>query len=486
MKRRKVDSQRERRVLIGLVTSKRFLSQAKKVLTDLELITEEPYRVVAKWCFDYHEEYGKAPGAHVEDLYHKWSEDNDNSDLVSSVKDFLETLGEEYEKAGELNVPYLLDDLRDFVTKRSLVQLKDAMDFALVSGNVKEAQDSVVAYRKIEVGQGSSIDPMRDREAWKRAFSEPEDPLVVFEGDAGRFFNDNLTRDALIGIQAAEKTGKTFWCIEFVMRALRRRKKVALFEVGDLSESQIMRRLGVRWSGLPMRKRDLRRSIVIPHTIEVDEAAEAGYSIEADKKRFRRIMNDHDVQRGMERFSRAFGLSSKRSYIRTAVHPAGTVNVRDISGEIDQWEQEHDFVPDVIVIDYADILAPENPGRKESRDNINETWMALRKLSQDRHALVIVPTQASADTYEHRGEKLQTKRNFSNDKRKLAHCTAMLALNQTPEEKLIQGMRLNWLVVRESDFNEGLPLYVGNCLKLGRALCCAKFSSRMAGSSDND
>jgi hypothetical protein len=146
--------------------------------------------------------------------------------------------------------------------------------------------------------------------------------------------------------------------------------------------------------------------------------------------------------------------------------------VGGIESILDTWLQEDDFVPDVIVIDYADILAAE-AGRKHEHDRnvTNDTWKALRRMTQERHVLGIVPTQANAKAYK---QNLQGMDSFSEDKRKLAHVTAMLALNQTPDEKEIQGMRLNWIVLREAPYSINRPLYVGTCYALARALCTAK------------
>lgn len=473
MKRQKVDSHRERRLLIAMIVSRQFLSQAARVL-DLDLIDVPHYRQVAEWCLDYWKEYGKAPGKHIETLYHAWSEDNENTDLVNGVSDFLESLSEDFDKDTDLNVPYLMDELGEFLAKRKIVRLQQDLEYSLSQGNVKEAEESLTSYRSIEVGQGTGFDPMTDKSGWREAFSNPAKPIVTFDGDAGRFFNPAFTRDALVGIQAPEKTGKTWWCVEFVMRALRQRRKVALFEVGDLSKSQIMLRLGMRWAMAPLWRKQCGK-IVVPQSIEIDDEEDSGYKVHARVVKSPIPVSRSAVKEGIRRFRRSSGLSESISYIRSSVHPTGSINVVGISSMLEQWKIDHDFIPDVIVIDYADILAPEDPKKRDPRDLVNDTWMALRRLSQERHALVITPTQAKATTYGHEEPVLQTMKDFSNDKRKYAHVTGMFGLNQTPEEKDKGGMRLNWLVLREAPFNTSRPLYVGTCFALGKALCCAKF-----------
>jgi len=147
--------------------------------------------------------------------------------------------------------------------------------------------------------------------------------------------------------------------------------------------------------------------------------------------------------------------------------------VRDIESILDGWEKKRGFVPDVIVIDYADILAPED-SKKQIRDQTNETWASLRRLSQCRRCLVIAPTQADAASYD---QHTQRMKNFSEDKRKLAHVTGMLGLNQTDSEKGAGLMRLNWIVLRETSFETRRCLYVAQCLSLGRVLCCSRLDN---------
>lgn len=479
MRRHKVDSQRERRLLAALVVSKRFLAQASRVFSSepsLDLLRSEPLRVVARWCLDYYEQYRKAPGVQIESIYHKWAEDSDNQELVSAVRDFLESLSEQYDREGELNVPYLVDDLGDFVNRGRLLLLKDSLEFSLAQGKTKDAEEALASFRQVRTGSGVG-DVMADKEGWKQAFSDPSSPIVTFEGDAGRFFNSAFTRDSLVGVQAPEKTGKTFWCVEFVMRALRQRRKVALFEVGDLSKSQVYKRLGVRLTGRPMWHNQTERPIRVPTEIHIDEAEEVSYSVEYEHVRRRSTVSLPAVKESMEKFGRGVGWAKDTSYLFASVHPTKTLSVQGIKGILDQWQEEHNFIADVVVVDYADILAPER-SLKDARHQVDETWAALRRLSQERHALVIAPTQANASTYAMARDRVQTMSNFSEDKRKLAHVTAMLALNQSPAEKDMQGMRLNWLVLREAPFSTYRPLYVGTCFALGRALCCAKFPDR--------
>ena len=73
----------------------------------------------------------------------------------------------------------------------------------------------------------------------------------------------------------------------------------------------------------------------------------------------------------------------------------------------------------------------------------NEIWKNLRALSQSRNCLVLTATQADAKSYE---KNVLTMSNYSEDKRKFAHVTAMYGLNQDKhgrEKKTLQMFKMS-------------------------------------------
>lgn len=483
MRTRRVDSQRERHILIAMVTSTEFLAQAARVI-ELDLIEAEHVRQVMQWCLEHYEKHREAPNKTIDMLLASWSEGNDNETLVDSVNALVDSLGKEYvdpkKKPTELNVAVLMDELGDLIADRRLARLANEINGLRAQKKPREAEALVNAYRSVAAGKGAKCNPLTDKSVWKRAFSHAAKPVISFSGDAGSFFNPVMLRGGLIGVQASEKTGKTWWLLEFAMRALRQRRKVAFFEVGDLSEEEVNQRFGMRWASRPLYQFQCKKPILLPQDIEFTdgdsdddgEEGSVGYSIKCMKKHINHRVTQHAVEQSLRRIRRAWGHAEGKEYLQTSTHSTGTMNVRGITAILDQWEQEDNFIADVIIIDYADILAPEET-KREGRDRTNDTWMALRRLSQDKHALTITATQAKATQYTNT-IRPQTKADFGEDHRKMAHVTGWLGLSQTPLEKDVEGQRLNWIAVRGSPSSENRMLYVGNCFALGRALACAK------------
>ncbi len=464
MKRKKVESKQERRFVTAMIVSTPFLAGASRAM-ETDLFERGYLRRIVEWCMDYHAKYGEAPEKHVEHIYHSWAEqDGTDEEEASALYDFLSELSQDYEAEKDLNVPYLLDSFGKWVSLRKAEQLRDDLEYALAQGDVGATNHAVQSYRSVDLTAQTGFDPLNDGEAWDRAFAEPLEPLISFPGDAGTFLNRALTRDALVGIQGPEKRGKTFWCLEFAFRALRNRKKVALFETGDLSEGQLLLRLGVRLTACPLWEDQL-GAIKVPKEISV--LGEGDYDVRYEEGVAKRTVDRMLVEKASAKFRRGCGLPDNRPYIMASTHATRTLNVRGIQDVLGTWEDERRFVPDVIIIDYADILAPERGA--DFRHQVNETWMALRQLSQERHCLVIVPTQANKEA---NTRNTQDTSSVSEDKRKRGHVTGLLGLNQTEEEKESQIMRLNWIDLREAPYLTSKCLTVGQCLPLGRAFCC--------------
>jgi hypothetical protein len=151
---------------------------------------------------------------------------------------------------------------------------------------------------------------------------------------------------------------------------------------------------------------------------------------------------------------------------KLSVHPSDQLSVSGLKIILDNWEAFEGFVPDVIVVDYADNLAPESR-KEEFRHQQNQTWKMLRGLSLERHCLVVTATQASAASYD---TVSLSMKHFSEDKRKFAHVTGMFGLNQTAAEKRAGLMRINTIVMRESEFHVDEEVHVAQSLKTGQPM----------------
>ena len=121
-----------------------------------------------------------------------------------------------------------------------------------------------------------------------------------------------------------------------------------------------------------------------------------------------------------------------------------------IRDDIASLEEMEGFVPDMIVIDYADILGAEDP-RITGREAIDETWKNLKRMSDELHCCVVTASQANRASFE---KNHVTQTNASEDIRKIAHGDLWCAINQTATEKRASVVRISKIAMRDGEFDQ--------------------------------
>jgi len=452
MKIQKRNYDEERTVLIGMIVDKTVLGRIAAKYSKNMFRSPWANRV-AFWCLDYFKQYQKAPGPHIQSVFESWASDSRNRDTVDIIGQFLDSLNRQYTKLKkDSNSEYVIDLAAKYFNKVALERLSETIEADVSQGEIEKAVAKVSGYHKIEMGVGAGIDVFNDKEVIQAAFEDQHESLITYSDGLGKFFGDRLERDGLIAVMGPDKRGKSFWLLDMAFRAVLQRRKVAFFECGDLSQHQIMRRFMCRVSRHPLYP----CKVKYPKSIKLRPKQPP--DIEYERKEYNEKLT---WRRAYKACTKLTGGRRLKNALRLSCHFNDTLNVEGLRGILEEWERGG-WMPDVIVIDYADILNMDAYG-VEGRDRIDRTWKQLRRLSQERHCLVITATQSDTEAY---SAKILTRHHFSEDKRKNAHVTGMIGLNQTPKEKDRGYMRLNWVVLREGFFSETKSCYVATCFEL--------------------
>ena len=451
----------ERAILTGMIVDNSVLGSVTSEWK--EGFGSKWSNMIGQWCVDYFLKYGKAPGPAIEAIFSSWasSQPKDNSKIVDTIERFLESLNSEYVKLRRRsNTAYIIDMAAEHFDKIKLQRLRDDIEGDLDRGDIAQSLKRISGFNQSTIGQGKGVDLFSNQEAVKQALQEKDeqDLLIRMPQGLGKFFGDSLERDGFIALQGPEKRGKTWWLIELAWRAMLQRRRVAFFEVGDMSQDQLVKRLLIRASGLPRKpgkyeyptKLEFNRD---EDTFEID--------FESEIREFDTGVNWQSAWKAMQRIQQK-KLKTKEPLLRISTHPNSSITADGVRAILTQWERDG-WAADVVVVDYADILAPP-AGTADTRDQINQTWKLLRRISQEHHCLVITATQADAGSY---NRETLSRMNFSEDKRKYAHVTGMVGLNASNDEKDQGRMRLNWLALREGEYSERRCCHVAGVFSFG-------------------
>lgn len=497
----------ERKILIGLIASDQFI-RAIAPIWSIHYMQASTAKLLASWCIDYFERYNKSPYQEIDSIFTEKIRDGMDADDIDYIGEILESLSEEYSET-DTNIEYLIDQTRRYFTTQKLKLYAESILDRIDEGDIATAEQEAMTYipSDDEDGISSIVDPFTSAALIKEAFTEQNETLIKFPKALGQFWNDQLVRGGFVAITGPEKSGKTFLLMEFAMRAMMTGNNVAFFQAGDMTEKQQIRRMAIYLAKRSDRERYCGERY-IPcvdcwyHQVDTcdhpDREELDGYLFHEDMEQklvthnmLMEALEEHPNHtpcrncknmRGavwLEKHDAVKPLTWKDAYknmrawkkrfdhaFKLATYPNETLTMQEINNLLNLWERQEDFKPDVVVIDYADILAPDQDSAKlDGRSQVNKIWQRMRKLSQEKQCLLITATQAAASSY---GKETITLTDFSEDKRKYAHTTATYSLNQTDEEKKIGIMRLGELVIRESEFDRTRQVKVLQCLQRGR------------------
>lgn len=461
MKEDKYDGAVPNKILTAMIVSSQVLSRIHPKWNSKQGLFKDKWRnLVGGWAVSYFEKHGKAPKAAIETLFQSWASSKvRNKSDVEFVERFLSELSGEYTThAKGLNADYIVDVAAKHFEEAQMSKFKESLQGHLDLGELDKAKELFNSYNHFEMGIGEGIDVFQDQEALKRAFEYKREPLIVYPGAAGEFFGDSLERDGFVAVFGGYKSGKSHQLFDMAYRGALQRRRVAYFQVGDMSESQIMQRIAVRASGRPKKA----GTVKIP--ISVSRPDDDPYAeVQFKDKIFESNLDWRQAWKSYEKIVKV-KIRSDESYLKLSVHPNSSLTVKGLVAILKDWERQLGWTADIVVVDYADILSMNCYGNIDSRDRHNETWKELRSLSQTYHCLVVTATQIkmagmSADTLD--------ETHFSEDARKLGHVTALFGINRNKEDRNAGVCRYNWINMRDGEFTKGKCVYVANCLALG-------------------
>jgi hypothetical protein len=150
---------------------------------------------------------------------------------------------------------------------------------------------------------------------------------------------------------------------------------------------------------------------------------------------------------------------------RAKVYPRFSATVSDIERDLDLLERTEGFVPDVISIDYADIIKPEGAHANEAFVSLDDIWKSLAGMAARRHCLVVTASQSTTAGL---SKKQQGQEDVKGWRDKIGHVDLMFALNQTGAEKKNGVMRINVIAHRHEEFHEDQFCYVLQNLNTGQ------------------
>jgi hypothetical protein len=498
LKEIKADVTIEKQILTGFIVSNELLHQFVNIIKT-EYFESSYIREVIKWVLDYYRKHEESPKTYIQSIFdYKVAEKKIDEPQNRLIEQLLTELSSQFEGQSEVNINYYAEIIEEYFKKRELQITVEHVKHLLDEDRVKDAELVVMEYSKVARTLEDFINPL-EQESIKRTFDERNSDFFKFPGALGDFLGE-YERGWLIGISGPFKRGKTWYAQEFGVQSILSFRKVLFFSL-EMSEKQMNERLYKRLTVTGDSKRTHRFPIFDCKHNQTGTCSrpdrENRETLFEDEESWSnlpptfRVSNPYrpctfcrDNQELNQMYYPAIWYEAKKRpkygerrislklrnlkmylpYIRYKCYPRFSANVSDLKRDVQMIEYLHDFVPDVIIVDYADILKPEDRVG-EGFEKEDRTWIALSQLAMERNALVVSPTQV---TKAGQDATQLTARHSARWVGKLGHVDAMIALNQTEKEQDKGLMRISYMAHRHKKFNHLHNCFVLQNLDLGQ------------------
>jgi replicative DNA helicase len=291
---------------------------------------------------------------------------------------------------------YYLDLIETFAKREAM---KDAIKKSLVlikEDRVEETEELVrkalMVSRTVDIGQSFFRDT-KDR--WDRTYNaEKRDKYKTLLPTLNQSLEGGLGEKELAMVIAPPGVGKSLWLVNQAVQSMIEGRKVLYLSL-EMSEDKIAQRFDSVMT-------------LIPQSQLKDPASQLKVA---------------------ERLS-IFQTNFPNSQLMIKEFPCGTATVNTLRALLVQLRNYEDFSPDVIVIDYLELLRPtrENQHEYQAQQRISEE---LRGLAMEENVLLWTATQTNRMG---RAVKIITDTELGDSYGKIRTCDFAISLNQSEEE----------------------------------------------------
>lgn len=469
--RRGLDNPLEKKILTAMITSEEFITGINGIYKP-EYMMNDYTKKIANWCIIYYRDNHTCPRTTIADIFEleKESMDPAESKIIEKI---LSNISDEYDESEDIDADFLLKKAKDHFDKRSVTVFFDKGKKLVSAGRVDKAKELIDTREEIGSGIDKSCNLLSEEVVKLINIDTGDNKLFKFDGklgDATGWFEKGW----LISFLGPMKRGKTWMLMYTAYAAVEAGLKV-LFVSLEMNLHAVLDRLYSLITGASQEggiitvptfdcyhnqvgdcrkeERVQRLKLIIGDNDEKPEykptmryrpcavCREASPDDYEPETWFERVKTKKKTNRVVTKAAKTLKMQTNGD-IRCIVYPAFSATVTNIKEDINTLYIKK-FKPDVVIIDHADILAPER--HISERGNIDLIWKSLKQLAGEKNCAVFTASQANRASIEQ--ESLR-QINVAEDIRKLAHVDIMFGINQTEDEYNDQSARISTIAHR--------------------------------------
>lgn len=392
------------------------------------------YKQIAIKAIDYYNQYRVPPKLHISDLFEAELEENTGKSRV--LQEVLQKLYKISLDVESFNVQYILSQLHKFVKLANLkVAVRNSVD--LINDEDVEGAERILSkalqLRLTEFDSGFALSDINKSFGFLREQVEALPTGIQPLDDLGL----GLVPQQLLVLLGSANRGKSSFLVHLGKYAAATRKKVLHISL-EMSEQKMCQRYFQSFFGLT------KRQMEVPLTnFEFDELRRLnGFSTTTLVNR--KSLRDDDIATFLKNKIKG-GRVFDNLWIKR--FPTSSLTISGLENFLDALERSNNFVPDVLLVDYADIMKLD---QRNLRISIGDTYKELRRIAVERNVAVGTVSQANRLA---EGAKVLGLEHLGEDYSKAATADDVWAYVQTKSEERLGLARLIVLKARDEERN---------------------------------
>lgn len=386
-----------------------------------------PYALISRRIYEYIDRYKNAPKDHIADLMADKLDDKKNPREATLYEDILLSIRDQHEN---VNAVYVMGQLETFIKRQSLRTVAVDLAKALQRDTDDSLEEAEELIAKAKFQQASVFDPGLRLSNKDRVLDFLDQQLACFPTGIPEFDKRGFgpTRKELWLYIAAAKRGKTWMLIQLAKMAMIHRLKVCHITL-EMSEDRSAQRYLQAMFAMAKRKE---KKIVTKF-----ERDTLGRFVGFDEQEItpKLSMQDPEIRKKLEKRIAHFG-PRLLSNVFIKQFPTGHLTVKQLEAYLDSLESNERFTPDLLIVDYPDLMKID---RNNFRLSIDEIYKELRGIGVQRNIAVAVVSQSNraAAKAKHVGND-----NVAEAYSKVAHADCIITYMQTEAEHKMGLARL--------------------------------------------
>ena len=455
---------REMNFLCAFILSEKFCTLFHKVFKP-EYFENSDYKVLAAYIQAYFKKYSRPPRKLIVSYIEKHKKQFQDEELYQSLKKTLMTSAESIDELlDKYESQFIIDDAELFIKAASLRLSMSQINLALDND---DEENAMRIYEKIvmpEVQRSNVISFEDDLDKQREVLRKNRNLIIQFKGEVGQLIGA-LHRGDFFSFASPTGVGKSWWLM-WAAKQCREQGLNVLFLSLEMQEQSVMRRF---------------QQMYYRRTLYGEEVSIAKF-IQDDDNKYKIINKKLNVMQLKPEDISALKLKviGKFPHGRLKIVCRAGINMSDLKALMSELKYQNKFIPDVIILDYADKMTTLKKVNTE-REALGIIWKDLRDLALNNNLLLITASQTNRASW----DKHFSREAIAEDARKLNEVSCAVGIMADSRDRELGISMLRLLKVRDG-YYENRDVYCSCNYHIGQPVLQSVWANELIISDDNN